>query len=242
VAALELQTAFRLDLPHGRCVGVAIADGDVPGERLAVLDPQERSLMEELSPAQQAPFAAGRAALRAAISDLGLPLAPLLRDPRGAPRLPPGVLGSISHKRRLAVALAAVAPAGGPVCALGVDLEELRPLRFDISRRVLTPEERAGVQALPEAERTFALLARFSLKEAFYKAANGFVGRLIGFQEVAIAALDPGGVAGFTGPFLQTEPLAAEGWVGQPIAGYLVASVRVVAAPAGTPASASPSP
>jgi enterobactin synthetase component D len=214
--------AFRLDLPHGRCVGVEIPDGDLPAELLAALDPEERALLATLPPTRQASFAAGRAALRGAIADLGLPLAPLLPEGRGGPRLPAGVIGSISHKRRLAVALAAPAQGQG---ALGVDLEEARPFRIDISRRVLTPGEQADVAALSEPGRTSAVLARFCLKEAFYKAANGFVGRLISFQEVAVAAIDAGGRATFSGPLFAAHPLAVDGWVGQPWPGYIVASV-----------------
>jgi 4'-phosphopantetheinyl transferase EntD len=222
--AEALASTFRLDLPHGRCVGIAIQEGEPTAELLAALDPEERAFLVALPPLRQPSFAAGRAALRAAIADLGLPLAPLLPGGRGGPRLPAGVMGSISHKRRLAVALAA--PADGDA-ALGVDLEEARPFRIDISRRVLTPEEQAAVLPLTEPGRTSAVLARFCLKEAFYKAANGFVGRLISFQEVAIASIAPDGRAAFSGSLLAALPLQAEGWVGQPHPGYVVASVRV---------------
>ena len=169
-------------------------------------------------------FAAGRAALRIAIAELGLPLAPILSEARGGPRLPAGVLGSISHKRRLAVALAAAAGASG-ACALGVDLEEERAFRFDISRRVLTPEELTDIGSLTEPERTRAVLARFCLKEAFYKAANGFAGRMIAFQEVAVAAISADGNARFAGRFFAEQPLVAQGWVGQPHPGYILGSV-----------------
>ena len=75
----------------------------------------------------------------------------------------------------------------------------MRPFRIDISRRVLTPGELAAAGALPEPARTAAIRARFCLKEAFYKAANGFVGRTISFQEVAVAAITPDGRARFEG-------------------------------------------
>jgi 4'-phosphopantetheinyl transferase EntD len=230
--------AFRLDLPHGRCVGVEISPHAPPPDQLAALDPQERAFLATLPPARQPSFAAGRTALRAALGDLGLPLAPLLPGPRGAPRLPPGALGSISHKQHLAVALAASTPAA-PVatplapadCALGVDLEEERPFRIDISRRVLTPGEREALRSLPEPERTAALRDRFCLKEAFYKAANIFVPRTISFQEVAVAAVGADGRARFEGSFLDAHPLLADGWVGRPHPGYRIASVSVCRRP-----------
>ncbi len=215
--------AFRLDLPHGRCVGVAINEGGPPAEQLAALDPQERTYLAGLPPGRQGSFAAGRLALRVALSELGIPLAPILPDGRGAPTLPAGAVGSISHKRRLAIALAARAPG----LALGVDLEEDRPFRIDISRRVLTPPELAEVQALAEPARTSAVLDRFCLKEAFYKAANRLVPRTISFQEVAVVAIDPDGQASFAGSFLDAHPLLPAGWVGRPHPGHVMASVRI---------------
>jgi 4'-phosphopantetheinyl transferase EntD len=217
--------SFRMDLPHGRCVALAIPEEGVTPGLLAGLDPEEVSFLSGLPSGRQSSFAAGRAALRAAIADLGLPLAPILPDERGAPRLPAGVLGSISHKWRLAVALAA------PIderrdCALGVDLEEERAFRFDISRRVLTSDELADIAPFTEPERTRAVLSRFCLKEAFYKAANGFVGRTIGFHEVAVTAIEADGRARFSGDLLSDPaPLIAQGWVGQPHPGYILASV-----------------
>ena len=183
----------------------------------------EIAFLRALPEPRQASFAAGRVALRAAIADLGLPLAPILPDERGGPRLPAGVLGSISHKRRLAVGLAAAGASDR--CALGVDLEEERAFRYDISRRVLTPEEQTEIASLTEPERTRAVLHRFCLKEAFYKAANGFVGRMITFQEVAVAAIDPAGTARFSGRLFAEHPLDAQGWVGQPQPGYILGSV-----------------
>ncbi len=221
-APSQPEPLLHLDLPHGRCIGVPVPAGEPDAALLARLDPEEVAFLAGLPEGRRATFAAGRAALRAALGDLGLPLGPLLPDGRGGPRLPAGVLGSISHKRRLAVALAAAAPPGR--CALGIDLEEARPFRIDISRRVLTPDELATVAALPEGERTLAVLARFCLKEAFYKAANAFVGRTISFQEVAVAAIDRDGRATFAGPLLARGGLTAEGWVGQPLAGYLLAT------------------
>src|SRR4051812_43096878 len=86
---------FRRDLPHGRCVGVAIPD-DVPDSTLAALRPEERAFAEALTAARRPSWVAGRVALRAALDDLGLESGPLLVTDRGAPLLSAGVLGSIS--------------------------------------------------------------------------------------------------------------------------------------------------
>ena len=63
------------------------------------------------------------------------------------------------------------------------------------------------------------MLARFCLKEAFYKAANGFVGRMISFQEVAVAAIDGDGRAVFRARSWRRTRWPRDGWVGQPLAG-----------------------
>ena len=77
---------------------------------------------------------------------------------------------------------------GGRVAVLtaGVDVEHILPARpLGIGRRVLTERERAVVdEAAAEhgAERAWREVAvRFSLKEAFYKAAHPRLGRFIGF-------------------------------------------------------------
>jgi phosphopantetheine--protein transferase-like protein len=103
-----------------------------------------------------------------------------------APLLPPGFVGSVSHKQRIAVALAAL-DEGAHV---GIDVEDLGPLRQDISPRILTPAERVAVDALPPAARWDAVKIRFSIKESVYKALDPFVARYVGFQEAEVD-LDP---------------------------------------------------
>jgi enterobactin synthetase component D len=197
----DIRPAFRLDVPFGRCVGMAIPPA-VSAEVLAGLHPEERQHSLGLGPSRQSAFAAGRLALRAALSDLQLPDAPVLPDPDGAPIMPAGVIGSISHKRTLAVALVArAAPEGVSSVALGVDLEEDRPLRVDISRRVLTDTEQRALAGLSGAARDRAVILRFSLKEAVYKALHGWLGRYISFQEVAIDAIERDGRVAFSGSF-----------------------------------------
>jgi 4'-phosphopantetheinyl transferase EntD len=128
---------------------------------------------------------AGRTALREALRrEALLDGEPLLRDDRGAPQLPAAAAGSISHKGAWAAAL--VAPRQ-PDRSLGVDLEDARGPRIDISRRVLTERELAALAALDEPRRRAELALRFSLKEAIYKAIDPWVRRYVGFREVELA-------------------------------------------------------
>jgi 4'-phosphopantetheinyl transferase EntD len=158
-----------IESPHGVLRAVVIPDEPPSISVLARLTEAERALAASFSPIRLASFVAGRLALADALDALGAPRASLLTNPRGAPIVPSGYVGSVSHKRDLAVAIAA----RDEGAFLGVDLEEIAPARIDISRRVLTERERA-------------LLARFSIKESIYKAVDPFVQRYVGFKEADV--------------------------------------------------------
>jgi 4'-phosphopantetheinyl transferase EntD len=222
---VNLAVAFRADVAHGHLIGVAIPDEPTP-ELEAALHPDERAFAATLAPARRLTFSAGRAALRVALTDLGLPAGPILSGARGAPLVPAGARASISHKSTLAVAL--VAPAD-PVHGweLGVDLEEDRPRRVDIARRVLTPDERASLSTLPAADHAREVLIHFALKEAFYKAADPLLQRWIGFDEVSLQPRDSQGTTRFSGSLVTSERLLAEGVLTTPRFGHIVTTARV---------------
>jgi 4'-phosphopantetheinyl transferase EntD len=217
--------AFRADVAHGHLVGVAIP-GVLTPELEAALHPAERAFAATLAPARRLTFTAGRVALRVALGDLGLPTDPVLIGESGAPLVPAGARASISHKPTLAVALAAPADPTKGWC-LGVDLEEDRPRRIDISRRVLTAEERTALTGLPPAERGREVLIRFALKEAFYKAAHALLHRNIGFQEVALQPRDSQGSTRFFGSLITSERLLGEGVLISPGFGHVMVTARV---------------
>jgi enterobactin synthetase component D len=193
---------FRVDLPHGRCVGVR-----VPGAHERVdtphLAPEEIDFLASLAPARRPTWLAGRVAMHAALLDLGLDAGPILATQRGAPELPAGVTGSISHKRTLAVALAARQQDG---LSLGVDIEPIPTLpgsltepswdnRPDISSRVMTPEELSVLATVPDSLRRREIVLHFSIKEALYKAINPLIGRYVSFQEATVLPASDGSVA-----------------------------------------------
>jgi 4'-phosphopantetheinyl transferase EntD len=132
--------------------------------------------------------AAGREAMRMLLGD---PAAPLPSDDRGAPVLPAGWVGSISHKGTRAAAL--VAPDEG--ARIGLDLERAAPPRLDIGSRILTPAERAALAQLPPHAYGLAVTLRFAIKEAIYKAVDPFVRRYVGFTEVELEVRDDGSCA-----------------------------------------------
>jgi phosphopantetheine--protein transferase-like protein len=91
-------------------------------------------------------------------------------------------VGSISHKRNMAVGMVARDGLG----TLGVDLEDYAPARLRIIEHVLTEAECAELAPLPEDRRWIALLMRFSIKESIYKALDPYVGRYVGFHEAEV--------------------------------------------------------
>jgi phosphopantetheine--protein transferase-like protein len=117
---------------------------------------------------------------------------PILQTPRGGAGAPPGFVASVSHKREIAVAIAARAEPT-PRTTIGIDVEIPRSLRIDIAPRVLTPVERAEIAGLDQVARDAEVLLRFAAKEAIYKALDPWVRRLVSFQEVEIAARRAGG-------------------------------------------------
>jgi enterobactin synthetase component D len=183
-------STFARDLPFGRLVGVALPvahDADSLETFAAGLLPEEQAHARALSPARRATWVGGRVALRTALADLGVVAGPLFSTPRGAPALPAGVAGSVSHKKAIAVALAA--RLGDETTTLGIDVEIDRATRFDIARRVLTDDELRDVDALAPDARAHAVLVAFSAKEAIYKALDPWVRRFVSFQEVALSGL-----------------------------------------------------
>jgi 4'-phosphopantetheinyl transferase EntD len=168
----------RFDTPHGVVAIVELATDDLVAAALAALPAAEQAHARTLTPVRRRELVAGRTALHALLAELApqLASAPILADDRGAPSLPSGWFGSISHKGTRAAAL--IAPAGD--ARVGVDLELAQPPRTDIGRRILTERERAV-----EIDGRGTTL-RFSIKEAIYKAVDPFVRRYVGFTEVEL--------------------------------------------------------
>jgi enterobactin synthetase component D len=178
-------------------VGVALPESGVEGDELlsaavAALPEAERRHVETLPEARRASWTGGRIALRAALTDLGIGAGPILSTPRGAPLLPAGARGSISHKDSLAVALAARAGADQGAWRLGIDIERVAPGKLDISKRVLRPEELSYLPPPEDPRRIEELAFAFSAKEAIYKALDPFLARYVSFQEVAVERISDG--------------------------------------------------
>lgn len=129
-------------------------------------------------------FIGGRVALRRALKWIDRGDSPsIFKDEFGAPLIPDGITGSISHKDYLAVGAAAVDPVG----KIGVDIEKTsNKAALLLSRRLLTEVEQKSLGNLPGISAEEEVLLRFSFKESVFKAIHPFLKRPVGFNEVEI--------------------------------------------------------
>ena len=231
------QMVFDLQLPQGRCVGIQLEDlnDDHPDAITPTaldsqqqkqhwihryLHPLEIAHAKELpSERTQRSFIVGRLALRQALLPCGTctdPAAgtPILKDTYGRPQMPPGFVGSISHKGTTGVALVALEDKEKGI-TVGVDLEEINTRRRGIASKVLTKKEQENlgrlsvslfhylyVRLLMHVKPSKAaspdvvnnqnvtadeeVLLRFSLKECIYKAVHPIICQYVGFQEAEV--------------------------------------------------------
>jgi 4'-phosphopantetheinyl transferase EntD len=146
----------------------------------------------------------------------------LLKDEYGRPNLPPGALGSISHKKNTAVALVQCRRRddddnsdnddNSMQMGIGVDLELTSTAagRPSIARKIWTPNElsKLGQVAIindkdensngsSDQQPLFMsieeeVLLRFSIKEALYKAMHPLINQYVSFQEAETQPLANG--------------------------------------------------
>ncbi len=217
----------RLITRFGTCEAIELVAGDVD-RVLAALPPIEQALAAAIAPARRTEWIAGRTALRALLVEHAPAFAdhPVTSDDRGAPVLPAGWVGSISHKHprgeaigaTRAVAIVAAASAG----FVGIDLERTEPSRVDIARRILTERERARGDGQPIDGSQVML--RFAIKEAIYKAIDPIVRRYVGFTEVEVTLEADGTCAAVAVDPVRLPVVIEAGW--QTHAGHWLATAR----------------
>lgn len=152
-------------------------------------------------------FAAARACARQALAKLGISDVEILQSTNGAPRWPPGVVGSITHCdgfRGAAVANSC------EVLTVGIDAEPNESLPSGVRRRVASATETIHLAALGKinpAVRWDRLL--FSAKESTYKAWFPLTHAWLGFEDAEIT-IDPTGGT-FESQLLVDAPGTPEG-------------------------------
>ena len=183
-------TAFTRGLPHGIVAAVHLPapSDEIPTKILHRLHADERVFVETLSGKRRTEWVGGRLAARVAASAIGFDLGPLLADDYGAPAAPKSLSISIAHKDQLAIALVARRKHG----SVGVDLEVIDRDRSHIASKILVPSEMDDIEPLSDQRRWNAVLLRFALKEAVYKAIAPRARRYIGFDEAEVSNVADG--------------------------------------------------
>ena len=134
----------------------------------ALLYPEEEALLVRVVPKRRREFTTARQCARAALVRLGVPPAPILPGQRGAPRWPPGVVGSMTH---CAGYVAAALAHERDIVTIGVDAEPHEPLPDGVLRMVAIDVERSQLgQLTTDAPDVCWDRLLFCAKEAVYKA------------------------------------------------------------------------
>ncbi|MEV7964610.1 4'-phosphopantetheinyl transferase superfamily protein [Sphaerisporangium sp. NPDC088356] len=158
---------------------------DPPG---ATLFPEEEKVIEQVVDKRRREFTTARLCARRAMSELGLPPAPVLPGPRGEPRWPSGVVGSMTH---CAGYRGAVLGRSAEVTTIGIDAEPNDSLAEGVLDVISLPEEREHLRELWRRDRRVSwerLL--FSAKESVYKAWFPLTGLWLDFEEARLE-IDP---------------------------------------------------
>ncbi|GAA1927492.1 4'-phosphopantetheinyl transferase superfamily protein [Streptomyces durmitorensis] len=169
------------------------------------LFPEEANVVARAVDKRRREFATVRQCARSALSELGIPPVPILPGPKGAPRWPDGIVGSMTH---CAGYRAAVVARSSAVRSIGIDAEPAAPLAdADVLKLVSDETERAALAGLgirhPDVPWDRLL---FSAKESVYKTWFPLTGRWLGFEDARLD-LDPDGT--FSAALLVPGPRVA---------------------------------
>jgi 4'-phosphopantetheinyl transferase EntD len=159
-------------------------------ELRGVLAAEHTLLQEELAcvvraaPKRRGEFAAGRACAHAALAQLSVADVPLLVGADREPLWPAGITGSITHTSGFC---AAVLASKGHIESLGIDAEIRTAVRRELWRQVITSDERAWLESLPEGQAGEMASVLFGAKEAFFKCQYPLTRQWLGFGDVSVS-------------------------------------------------------
>lgn len=147
------------------------------------LTPDEYKIIENASEKRKREFSTGRKCAKQAMKKLGIEEVPILKGENREPLWPEGVVGSISHCKDLC---GAVIGASTDIKAIGLDLENIKKLKNDISRLICTDYERKWIAQQKNHSYETLILLIFSLKESIYKCIYASDDMKIGFKDCTV--------------------------------------------------------
>ncbi|MBA3523883.1 MAG: 4'-phosphopantetheinyl transferase superfamily protein [Geodermatophilaceae bacterium] len=162
----------------------------------ALVFPAEQEQVARAVDKRRREFTTTRLCARTALARLGVGAGPVLSGPRGDPRWPPAVVGSLTHCDGYRAASVAWSH---DVAALGIDAEPNDVLPEGVLDLVTRADERAMLRALPTDTGVSWDRLLFSAKESIFKAWYPVTGRELSFREASVRL--HGTAAGTNGTF-----------------------------------------
>jgi 4'-phosphopantetheinyl transferase EntD len=147
------------------------------GDELALLHEEMASLSFSAIERRLASGAARRVA-RELMNSMGFAGLPILRSTFGAPIWPAGIVGSMAHDDRIAVAAVGLRR---DLDAVGIDIEPATPLPPDMLELIATPRERRAI-----ADNPLGAKLLFVIKEAVHKAAYPLDQEFLDFHDIEV--------------------------------------------------------
>jgi len=149
----------------------------------AGLWPEEEGFVARAVPKRRREFTTGRLLARDLLAKFGVADFPLLAGSDRAPIWPEGLVGSISHTRELC---GVVIARRGTVKSVGLDIETAEPLKQELWRLVIRPEERSWLEQRHANERGRLAKLIFSAKECAYKCQYPLTRTWLDFQDAKV--------------------------------------------------------
>jgi len=163
----------------------AVAVQELWGDAAVPLFPEEAAQLTRAVDRRIREYVSARQCARRALQQIGAPIVGLPRGPRGNPRWPVGVVGSLTHcegYRAAAVARSA------EIAAVGIDAEPQGPLPDGVLECVTSLSER---DHLADLGSTFPGIAwdrlLFSAKESLYKVWSPLTALWLGFEDATVS-------------------------------------------------------
>jgi len=182
---MKLHTRYlrcMLNSPFDSSVGFAAVNSTASNQY--VLQPEEEAyLSKNASPERRVEYYLGRAAANQALKSLNIENpGPVLKGEYGEPLWPDGIVGSISHTGRFAIAAVAFRE---NYRGIGIDCENLRrKFSLKILTRIAHPEEADWVM---KRQSNLRALMLFSAKECIFKTFFPENKHYIGFKDAKLS-------------------------------------------------------
>jgi len=175
---LDTIDAIRLLLPTS-----TVIKGGGLNQLEGFIFPEEEDLIKDAVPKRRREFIAGRIYARQALSELGHPPGPIVKNSCRAPLWPDGFVGAISHTHALC---AAVVGRAADIASIGVDLEDDTELEPELIPIICDPSELRGRSGIETSIAIDLPKLVFIAKEALYKLYNPITRYFLDFLDVNI--------------------------------------------------------